>query len=85
MRLLALIIPTMFDTSAPADVSDAGQVAVTLFVSRILVEHLERGQKTTGAYATANLYWQSTFWWLVNVFSLGLPMGHAMEGVFEGT
>ena len=56
IRMLAIILPTIFETSAPVGVSDAGQVAVTLFASRILVEHLERGNKSTGTYTTANLY-----------------------------
>ena len=82
-HLLAAIIPVIFNvTSAPTGVEIA-QIAIVLFVCRIIVEYGFRRGKGIGTYHTANLYWQSILFWIEETRALGVPLGHVLEGYFE--
>ena len=82
-HLPAAIIPVIFNvTSAPTGVEIA-QIAIVLFLCRIIVEYGFRRGKDIGTYHTANLYWQSIPFWIEQTRALGVPLGHVLEGYFE--
>ena len=82
-HLLGAIIPVIFNVTTAPTKLDIAQIAIVLFMCRILVEYGFRRGKDTGTYHTANLYWQSIPFWIQQTRGLGLPLGHMLEGYFE--